>query len=448
MTLSRPPRLLILGTAWSGNGGHTVNRELAGAFAQLNYDVTLRIVGPAGQAPAGVRVQSLDPDAIPGLDDPRGHLLRTDGLPRRADGIDVIVGAGRFSGGAASYLRDRHYPQAKVVHFVHAVVDELDRWRGDPEQANRHASTERKLIGKADLAVGVGPLLTEEAIRLARMCEHPPPVHELIAGAPIKQPPTPQPGQRRLNVLLFGRAGDPLKGADTAAYAVGELYHNRGLDVQLTVRGADPGTLQRQEQELSSIARMPVKVRGFSDNQTELDADLRGADLVVIPSRQDGFALTAMEAAGMGVPVLAGSNIGIGIFLSDPTRVPTELGRPSVVPMLGNEDAAELGQRWADHAEPLLRNIDQSRQRALALREHFKQHYTWKHAAERLHTTLEQITARTSGHARELEAVRLAQASGLLGPYRPPRSSAPTPSTSTPSATRLQGTKPSNDLGR
>ncbi len=414
MAVGRPPRMLVLGTAWTGNGGHTVNRELAAAFAQLDYDVTLRAVGPVGQAPDGVRVQSLNPDAIPGLDDPRGQLLRTDGLPRRADGIDVIIGAGRFSSGAACYLRDRHYPQAKVVHFVHAVVDELDRWRGDPEQANRHAVTERKLIAKADLAVGVGPLLAEEAARMARMCEKPPPVHELIAGTVLKEPPRAPEGQRRLNVLLFGRAGDPLKGADTAAHAVGELFHNRNLNVQLTVRGADPHGLREQEQMLQSIARMPVKVRGFSSDQAELDADLRGADLVVIPSRQDGFPLTAMEAAGMGVPLLVGSNIGTGIFLSDPARVPAHLGQPSVVPMLGGEDAAELGQRWADHAEPVLRDIGQSRQRALQLREYFGQNYTWRHAAEHLHNALTAIPRDVSS-----EAFQAARMAGLLRPYKP-----------------------------
>nr|WP_191878460.1 glycosyltransferase family 4 protein [Streptomyces filipinensis] len=97
------------------------------------------------------------------------------------------------------------------------------------------------------------------------------------------------------------------------------------------------------------MAGIPVKVRPFTGDQNELDADIRSADLVVIPSRQDGFPFTALEAARSGIPVLAGSNIGTGMFLSDPARVVPELGLPSVVPMKGNEAARGLGQVSADH---------------------------------------------------------------------------------------------------
>ncbi|MQS16440.1 glycosyltransferase family 4 protein [Streptomyces kaniharaensis] len=398
----RPLRILILGTAWSGNGGHTVNRELAGGAAELGHHVALRVIGTAGAPPhPGVTVQALDP--IPGISD-RGQLLRTDGLPRN---VDVIVGAGRFSSGAAGYLRDQFYPAAKVVHFVHAAVDELDRWRGDPEQANQHARTERDLIARADLVVGVGPLLTDEAIRLARMLPSPPPVHQLIAGTVLKEPPTYYTGQRRLNVLLFGRADDPLKGADTAAHAVGEL-RNRGLDVQLVVRGGNPATLREQEAALSNMAGMPVKVRAFTGDQAEIDSDLRSADLVVIPSRQDGFPLTAMEATGFGIPILAGSNIGTGMFLSDPARVPPELGSQFVVPMRGNEPAAELGKLWADRAEPMLRNVAATRQSAMALREYFGQNYTWSHATQGLLDALQAVPPRAAD-GREQAVERAAQ---------------------------------------
>ncbi|GGV28425.1 hypothetical protein GCM10010260_81000 [Streptomyces filipinensis] len=74
------------------------------------------------------------------------------------------------------------------------------------------------------------------------MSEKPPPAHELISGVTLKEPPHYYQGQQRLNVLLFGRADDPLKGTDTAAYAVGELQR-RGIDVQLVVRGGNPKAL-------------------------------------------------------------------------------------------------------------------------------------------------------------------------------------------------------------
>jgi glycosyltransferase involved in cell wall biosynthesis len=388
-------RVLVLGTAWGGNGGHTVNRQLSVALAQLGHDVVLRIAGPAGGTLAGVTIQTLDPP-IPGLND-RAQLLRTDGLPRN---VDILIGAGRFSSGAASYLRDQWYPGAKAVHFVHAAVDVLDRYRGDPQQANEHMRTERDLIARSDLAVGVGPLLTDEAMRMARMLENPTPVHEMIPGVVLKEPPRYFPDQTRLTAMLFGRADDELKGADTAAHLVAEL-RSRGVDIGLVVRGSSPQLLARQETHLSNLAGVPVKVRSFTGDQRELDSDLRASDLVVIPSRQEGFPLTALEAGEMGIPFVVGSNAGAGMFFGNPDRVPAELGAASVVQMQGNESAAELGRRWADHIEPQVRDIDQTRGRALALRSFLGEHFTWQHAAAEM---VEQVRGLSAGSDQEAAA--------------------------------------------
>ena len=138
-------RILTLGTAWEGHsGGVTVNRELSVALAEQGHEVTARVSQPSPQHPR-VRVQGLDP--IDGISE-RQRVAHADGLPER---VDVIIGHGRFTGAAAGRLRERHYPNARVVHVVHALTDELDRWRGDPDQATRHAETERRLVAGADL---------------------------------------------------------------------------------------------------------------------------------------------------------------------------------------------------------------------------------------------------------------------------------------------------------
>lgn len=95
----QPARILTLSTAGEGHsGGVTVNRELSLALAARGHDVTARVSVPSPPDPR-VRVQGLDP--VPGIPDERGQLLRADGLPRN---IDIIIGHGRFTGGAASYL--------------------------------------------------------------------------------------------------------------------------------------------------------------------------------------------------------------------------------------------------------------------------------------------------------------------------------------------------------
>ncbi|GHJ30012.1 hypothetical protein TPA0910_44450 [Streptomyces hygroscopicus subsp. sporocinereus] len=382
-------RTLTLSTAWAGHsGGVTVNRELSLALADLGHDVTARVSVPSPQHPS-VQVQGLEP--VLGITDERGQLLRADGLPRN---IDVIVGHGRFTGGAASYLRDQFYPQAKVVHIVHALTDELDRLRDDPMQATEHANTERLLIGKADVAMGLGPLLTDDAARLARMSPTPPLVAEMPPGVILGEPPSPSPLQKRLNLLLFGRADDPLKGAKLAAEAAGRL-HAEGIDLQLTVLGAQPTQMRAQERALSDIAQFPVKIKPFTPDRALIEAEIRGADLVMMPSQHEGFGLVATEAAGFGVAVSVASNTGAGMFFSDSRRVPEHLGQPSVVQIPSGSDSQRQVQLWAEHVKNRLapEALTQTRARALELREFLGKNYTWKHSAEAMDNSVAQVSS-------------------------------------------------------
>ncbi|MCF0092703.1 glycosyltransferase family 4 protein [Micromonospora sp. MH99] len=371
---TRPLNVLTLCDKWIGGGPIAVNREISIALAELGHRVTTRVSVPSPSHPL-VDIQVLDP--VPGVSDTRAQLLRADRLP--AD-VDVIMGHGRFSGGAASYLRDNFYPHAKVVHFVHVTADEMDRGRGEPLESNQHTETERALVSRADLVVGVGPLLTDEGRRLARMCEKPPPVVQMTPGVILETPPRYDPEQTRLNLLVFTRTDDRLKGADIAAAAVGEL-HKRGMDVRLTMLGAHKSDVAEQERVLSDIAGFPVRVRGYTSDPSVMAAELRGADMVIHAARHEDFGLAPLEAAGHGVPVLVGNHTGVGMFLGDPKEVPAALGAPSVVNTRGTSEAT-LPTVWADHAEAVLKDLPEARRRATDLREHLGQNHTWRHAAE------------------------------------------------------------------
>lgn len=388
-----PKRYLTLATAWEGHsGGVTVNRDLSIALAELGHDVHARVSRPSPEHPS-VKVHGLEP--VPGITDERGQLLRADRLPRN---VDVIIGHGRFTGGAASYLKEKFYPNATVVHITHALTDELDRLRGDPAQATQHAETERLLISKADLAVGVGPLLTDEAARLARMCENPPPVQEMIPGVPIGRASEPHPLQQRKNLLLFGRASDPLKGVDTAAELLAHL-RGRGIDAQLTVLGAGAEGLHEMGEQLRKKYGNLVKLKPFTSDRSVIEAEMRGADLMVMASKHDGFGLTATEAAGYGVPVLVPSNIGAGMFFNDANRIPPELGRPSVVQVPAGSETAPVSL-WADQAESMIRDMPATRERALQLQEHLGRNFTWRHAAQELDHGVDKIREPSKGKAK------------------------------------------------
>jgi glycosyltransferase involved in cell wall biosynthesis len=420
-----PRGILTLALGWSSatGGAQTLNRELCLALAADGHDVTTR-VAEQGMTDPTVQVQCVPP--IPGIED-FGLLLHAGNLPT---GIGTIIGHSWVSGGAAGYLRDNFYPNATLVQFIHNLTDDLGRYRGSPADAERRSTIERQLVGNADLAVGVGPLLTDEAARLARMSPRPPVVHELIPGVTLQPPPQYLQAQRRLNLLVIGRADDPLKGAHLAAN-ITALLRDRGLDVQLTVRGADPrDDLVNIERGLSEQARSQVRLKPFTTDQHQIAADYRGADLVLMPSRHEPFGLVATEAIGHGVPVLVPANSGAGILLADPRRVPTNLGQPSVVPADPNDpDQARI---WADHTETTLTNLPAARQRALALRDHAGNHFTWPAAARALHDRIEHLT--TTKHTTPAPAAPVFAEPPRLSPTRQPARRNPQPPKQRPRA--------------
>ncbi len=400
--------VLTLSGQWDGGGPLAVNCELSIALSELGCRVTARVGNPCPAHPT-VEIQCLD--TIPGIGDSRAQLLRADGLP---GAVDVIIGHGRFSGGVASYLRDHFYPQAHVVHFVHVTADEMDRLRGDPLQSNQHTATERALVQRADLVVGVGPLLTEEAARLARMCEPPPAVAEMTPGVVLASPPRYTDHQRRPNLLVFCRTDDPLKGADIAAAAVGELQA-RGVALRLTLLGSMSDDVVAQERHLSDIANLPVRVRPYTFDHSAIEAEIRGADLVIHPAVHEDFGLAPLEAAGYGVPILVGGHTGVGMFLDDPRRVPAEFGRPSVVHLPAGRDRNVSGV-WAARIETVLRDLPLARERALGLRNYLGDHCTWQRAAGELIEAIRALPQRSSSAASDLSLTEPASHQRQDGP--------------------------------
>lgn len=387
------------------NGGVTVGRELSIALAAEGHDVTVRVSTPVASvnefARQRVHVQVLDP--IPGLDE-RGQLLQAQNLPT---GVDVIIGHGRFTGGAASYLRDAFYPNAKAVHIVHALPDDLDRFRNDPLQATSHANTERLLIAKADLVMGIGPLLTEEAARMARMADLPPIVAELPPGVITGPPVTYNYPQRYLNMLLFGRADDPLKGVEIAAATVRQL-NTSDINVRLTVLGANPETINDDSRRLSERAQSVVRVKPFTTDRSRITAEIRAADVVVMPSLHEGFGLVATEAMGHGIPTYVSSTSGAGWLFADQTRFPATLQTGAVVPTPPGASPQETVKTWTSHLSHALSpaNLADTRTRYEQLRTHLANHYSWRHTARQLITTAQQSLQTTRSQTEPTDPQR------------------------------------------
>ena len=115
---------------------------------------------------------------------------------------------------------------------------------------------------------------------------------------------------------MFGRGDNEdfeLKGFDIAARSVAALP-----DTDLVFLGAPDG----KEQEIANrlldcgIPKERLTVRGFKDRKG-LKQSFCEADLVLMPSRTEGFGLAGLEALSAGLPVIVSKNSGFGEALGD-----------------------------------------------------------------------------------------------------------------------------------
>ncbi|HEX3733412.1 MAG TPA: glycosyltransferase family 4 protein [Mycobacteriales bacterium] len=383
---SKRLQVLAVSDYWNSTdftGGVTVlNRALCRALADRDdMAVTCRVGEPGPIRDPLVTIRTMS--SIPGVD-AKGQLLRLDGLPRN---VDVIVGHSTHSGGAAQYLRDQRYADALSVHLMHTTPAEYARYRGDSELADLKTEQERTLIAGADLVVGVGPLLNQEAARLARStlftAGRQPAIHELIPGMPSDGMVRNLRGihQTKFNLLMSGRIQDEAKRAETAAAAL-RLSRAKGHDVHLTVVGVPAKSVRKVEEKLSLLAGNLVKVVPFTGNQHNLAVHIAEADLVVAPAVHEDWGLAPWEALGRRVPTLLSATSGVARFLSDPSRVPPHLGAVFTVPE--PDDVRDRPALWAGRIERFLDNPDAYARLTHELGDLLIPKYTWGRAARKL----------------------------------------------------------------
>ena len=309
-------QVTILASEWgSSKGGlSTINRELAIQLAKFScLEVTLFLPKCSDEdkkAAASHCISILEAARRPGFNEldwlsfPPGHLT-----------IDVIVGHGAKLGHQAQVIRDSH--KCKWVQVVHTDPEELGMFKcyENPISTGEEKHyVEVELCRMADLVVGVGPKLAEAFRKYLAFCKKQQDVFEFTPGvfydfSSVQQVPDER---KQCSVLVFGR-GDAedfkQKGFDIAARSVAALS-----DTILVFVGAPHGKHEEIAKRLIDFGIPPnrLKVRGYMDSREDLKRLFCEVDLVLMPSRTEGFGLTGLEALSAGLPVLVSKNSGFG----------------------------------------------------------------------------------------------------------------------------------------
>ena len=372
---SRKLKVTLLSCEWGSikGGFSTINRELAIQLAK-NDNVEVSMYLPLcseedERAAAGFSVFLLKAKKKPGYD-PIDWLAS---VPRDHH-MDIVIGHGIHLGRQVPVIKELH-PDCKWIQIVHTDPEELAMFKDyvgpTVTDAKRHQA-EIELCELADQVVAVGPKLTEVFASLLRPSERDQNVITLTPGTFSEFANVTQAVVEGeiFCVLVFGRGDSEdfhVKGYDIAARAVAALK-----DEERSFKLVFVGVPDGEEEEVKKrcidkgISPSQLIVRGAKDRE-QLAKQFCQADLVIMPSRTEGFGLAALEALSAGLPVLVSENSGIGKALK---KVPW--GSNCVV---NNEDPA----KWAEAIRAVCRKERKVRlEEAILLRQKYAETYQWE----------------------------------------------------------------------
>ena len=318
-------RITLLADEWkSSKGGlSTMNRELAIQLAKHpNVSVTFfvpKCTEEDKKAGSSHNINIVEAKERYGFDDPVDWLSV---LPKNL-ALDVIIGHGVKLGKQVQFIKESN--SCIWVQVVHTAPEELSMFKtySDSDNAiskgDKKQWTEVKLCQIADLVVAVGPKLLEfYSAYLSSSDKH---VFNLTPGifSELSSLKLSTKEGKKFRVLVFGRGDSEdfeLKGFDIAAKAVVELndksYH-------LVFVGAPSGNEKAVADKLleQGLSRSQLTVKGYLESRDDLAILLSTANLAIIPSRTEGFGLTALESLSVGLPFLVSRNSGFGEALEE-----------------------------------------------------------------------------------------------------------------------------------
>ena len=368
-----------MGDEWSSSKGgpSTVNRELAKHFArQPEVEVTILLpdyTEEEKQEADESNVRLFTPQAMPGIDPIMGLSFPSDDL-----GIDVVIGHGQKLGAPAHVIAKRR--RCKRVHIVHTASEELAMFKeGEtaiPDGEEKHR-TEIDLCKEADVIVIIGPKLKEATSAYLRPHGRDEHVINITPGIFSEFAKLEQARQEReqFRILVFGSGNledTEQKGYDIAAEAVADLKDESYL---LHFVGAPKGKEEEVINRLlkCGISRTQLTVGRFAESREEIRELLYTVDLAIMPSRTEGFGLTALKALSAGLPVLVGNNSGFGKVICT-----VKFGSSCVVRRNDPEKWAEAIRRVRKTTRKL--RLEEAR----SLRKWYDKEYNWETQCEML----------------------------------------------------------------
>ena len=372
-------KVTLLSSEWksSTNGDlSTINRELAIQLAKHpNVDVSVLLPNCSGEDRSSAEshnVKLIEADKTPGVE----PVLRLSSPPRDHT-MDCVIGHGVHLGQPiASIKRNPNYSHCKWIQVVHSAPEEDGMYKNISE-GEKMQETEIQLCKMADQVITIGPKLAEAYKCYLCPVKQEENVFDLTPSIFSEFLAVEQATKQRrtFRILVIG-SGDScedfnVKGYDIAAKAIAELK-DESYKLKFVCAAGGKGDIADKLLH-HGISRNQLIIRSFDDSREVLADLFCEVDLAIIPSRTEGFGITALEALSAGLPVLVSGNSGLGEALK---KVP--LGSQSVVDSEDPKDWAKEIKRVRQKERDV--RLSESR----FLREKYLEKYSWEEPCKSL----------------------------------------------------------------
>ena len=355
----------------------TINRELAIQLAKHpNVDVSILLPNCSGEDRSSAEshnVKLIEADKTPGVE----PVLCLSSPPINHT-MDCVIGHGVHLGRPiASIKRNPNYSHCKWIQVVHSAPEEDGMYKNISE-GEKMQKTEIQLCKMADQVITIGPKLAEAYKRYLCPFKQKEQVFDLTPSIfseflAVKQADE----ERRTFCILVIGSGDNggdfyVKGYDIAAKAIAELK-DRSYILKFVCTAGGKRDIAAEKLLHHGISHNQLIIGSFDDDREVLVNLFCEVDLAIMPSRREGFGITALQALSAGLPILVSGNSGLGEALKN---VP--LGSQSVVDSEDPKDWAKEIKRVRQKEREL--QLEESRY----LREKYLERYSWKELCKSL----------------------------------------------------------------
>ena len=231
--------------------------------------------------------------------------------------MDCVLGHGVALGRQIQLIkRNPNYSHCKWIQVVHTAPEEIGMYKSISE-GQQMQQTEIELCEMADQVVTIGPKLTDAYKHQLRKQD----VFNLTPSIFTEFSDVQQASDegRRFCVLVI-ESGDcedfDVQGYDTAAKAIAELKDKSyQLKFASKQRGKEDELVNKLLQ--CGIGRNQLIICSFDENKEALPNLFSTVDIAILPSKAEGFGLSALEAISAGLPILVSGNSGIAEALKE-----------------------------------------------------------------------------------------------------------------------------------